>query len=112
MDLDDSNLLPIQTLSYWEFNTEGEDYGEQRPWIEWFKAHGFARYSQIPTIGWAARDVKRKTVSVLAFDFDEDSVESQFHTDRHDNGVDPRYRVWTIQLDHEPLPFPVTRDQP
>lgn len=113
---------PTQTFaqkswSYREFDVK-RGTPEEAVWLEWFHAHQLPA-AQIPFQGWAARDIRRNTVSVMVFDWDpdeefekfEDGNRTTFHADRHDDGElsesrQPRYAVLTVQLESKPLPFP------
>jgi hypothetical protein len=93
---------------------------EYKAWEEWMKIHGVPLY-QVPFKGWAARDVRRNTVSVLLFDWEGDDLDNEesrsfVYVDKDDEGnpsgsKDARYRVYTVQLEGKPgkpLPFPVS----
>lgn len=87
-------------------------------WEAWMRHHNIPVF-QVPYKGWAARDAVRKTVSVLLLDWDPaDETHSEFgsgksfiHHDLTDEGhlnssKDVRRRVFTVELDFVPLPFP------
>lgn len=103
--------------SYSEYDVQyGTD--EYRAWEAWFEVHNFP-LPQVPHQGWAARDVARRTVSALVFDWNPgDEAGSGFgkrafiYPDKAEAGgwsaaQDARFAVLTIQLESEPLPFPV-----
>jgi hypothetical protein len=98
-------------MSYREFDVKHGTEEEQR-WITWFKAHNIP-FAQVPFKGWAARDVGRRTVSVLVYGWNvgDELVEgkSTVYIDTDDDGnrgFDSRHAVLTIQLESKPLPFP------
>ena len=109
-------MSSTQSWSYREYDIK---YGtaEYKAWEKWMKAHGVP-LAQVPFRGWAARDVRRDTVSVLLFDWDpdvelstEDHARTWAYIDKDDDGnrsasKDARFRVYTVQLDSKPLPFP------
>lgn len=100
-----------QSYSYREFHvTEGS--AAEKQWLDWFIAHNIP-YAQVPYRGWAARDLKRRTVSVLVFDWNPDDTldpeKSTVYVDRDGAGNRlpcERKAVLTLQLESEPLPFP------
>lgn len=101
----------ISSQSYREFDVERKTEAEQL-WMAWFKAHNIP-FAQVPFKGWAARDVRRNTVSVLVFDWDPgdelDGEKSVVYVDKDDEGNrghNARFAVLTIQLESKPLPFP------
>ena len=103
--------------TYREYDTKYRS-PEYLAWEEWFKAHNFP-IAQVPLKGWAARDIVRNTESAKVMDWnpgDEDNPKFGEHTlayvDRTDDGhfnasKDVRFAVYTVQLESEPLPFPV-----
>jgi hypothetical protein len=101
--------VAVRSHSYREFDVKpGSD--DEKPWIAWFQAHNIP-FGRVPYKGWAARDVRRNTVSVLVFDWDPDDqlIEARVYVDRDDDGNlgnDVRLAVLTVQLESKPLPFP------
>lgn len=104
--------VAVRSHSYREFDVKpGSD--DEKPWIAWFQAHNIP-FGQVPYKGWAARDVRRNTVSVLIFDWNPDDElkednRSTVYVDRDDDGnrtQNARLGVLTVQLESKPLPFP------
>ena len=90
-----------------KFGTELE-----QQWMAWFEAHNIPA-AQVPYTGWVVRDVARRTVSVLVYDWNADDKpdgkNSIVCVDTDDDGnrlTEARRAVYTIQLESKPLPFP------
>jgi hypothetical protein len=97
--------------SYREFDVKHGTELEQQ-WTAWFEAHNIPP-AQVPFKGWVARDVARRTVSVLVYDWNVDDAPdgdcSIVYVDKDDDGnrlKEARRGVLTIQLESKPLPFP------
>lgn len=100
--------------SYRTYDVKYRTAGYQA-WEDWMTAHSIP-LKQVPFSGWAARDIRRNTVSVLLFDWNPDvdldkDDRSVVYPDKTDDGGysasrDARFRVYTVHLDFKPLPFP------